>query len=166
MISESGADVVVNCLGLLQDQPGQSTQDVHEGFVSRLIEALRDIGKPVLLIHTSIPGNPADDGTAFAVTKRSADRLIQASGLPYAVLRPGMVWAAAPYGGRRDAARPGGFARRCADKVWPRGPSASSRWRTLPKRVAAHRRQVAAGRADECRARSHASLSRTPWRAC
>ncbi len=99
LIADSGADVVVNCLGLLQDQPGKSTQDVHEGFVSRLIEALRNIGKPVLLLHTSIPGNPADDGTPFAVTKRSADRLIQKSGLPYAILRPGMVWAAAPYGG-------------------------------------------------------------------
>ncbi len=99
MIFDSGADVVVNCLGLLQDQPGKSTQDVHEGFVSRLIEALHSAGKPVLLIHTSIPGNPADDGTAFALTKRRADRLIQNSGLPYAILRPGMVWAAAPYGG-------------------------------------------------------------------
>lgn len=99
LIADSSADVVVNCLGLLQDQPGKSTQDVHEGFVTRLIEALHKVGKSVLLIHTSIPGNPADDGTPFAVTKRSADRLIQASGLPYAILRPGMVWAAAPYGG-------------------------------------------------------------------
>lgn len=99
LIADSGADVVVNCLGLLQDQPGKSTQDVHEGFVTRLIDALRGAGKPVLLIHTSIPGHPADDGTPFAVTKRSADKLIQTSGLPYAILRPGMVWAAPPYGG-------------------------------------------------------------------
>ena len=99
LIVDSGADVVVNCLGLLQDQPGKSTQDIHEGFVTRLIEAVRDAGKPVLLIHTSIPGNPADDGTPFALTKRRADRLIQTSGLPYAILRPGMVWAPAPFGG-------------------------------------------------------------------
>ncbi len=55
LIAESGADVVVNCLGLLQDQPGKSTQDVHEGFVTRLIDALRDAGKPVLLIRSPFP---------------------------------------------------------------------------------------------------------------
>ena len=99
LIAQSDADIVVNCLGVLQDQPGKSTADVHEGFVGRLIAALQDAGKPVLLVHTSIPGDSGGDTTAFSVTKRNADANIQQSGLPYAILRPGFVFAPAPYGG-------------------------------------------------------------------
>jgi uncharacterized protein YbjT (DUF2867 family) len=99
LIAGSGADVVVNCVGVLQDQPGKSTHDAHDGFVERLIAALRALPRPVLLIHTSIPGEPGGDVTPFAQSKRRADGLIVDSGLPHAILRPGMVLAPAPYGG-------------------------------------------------------------------
>jgi uncharacterized protein YbjT (DUF2867 family) len=99
LIDDSGADIVVNCVGVLQDQPGKSTHDAHDGFVERLIVALRAIQRPVLLVHTSIPGEIGSDVTPFALSKRRADALIIDSGLPHAILRPGMVWAPAPYGG-------------------------------------------------------------------
>ena len=99
LIAQSGADVVVNCVGVLQDQPGKSTHEAHDGFVERLIAALAAVGRPVLLIHTSIPGEAGGDTTPFAQVKRRADGLIIDSGLPHAILRPGMVWAPAPYGG-------------------------------------------------------------------
>lgn len=99
LIADSGADIVVNCVGLLQDQPGKSTHDAHDGFVERLIVALRAAGRPVLLVHISIPGEIGGDRTAFAKTKRRADAMIIDSGLPHAILRPGLVWAPAPYGG-------------------------------------------------------------------
>jgi len=38
--------VVINCLGLLQDIPGESASDIHEHFVTRLLAALRDVGRP------------------------------------------------------------------------------------------------------------------------
>ncbi len=99
LIAESGADIVVNCLGVLQDQPGKSTHEAHDGFVERLLGALRGIGRPLLLVHTSIPGEVGGDQTPFAQSKRRADALIIDSGLPHAILRPGLVWAPAPYGG-------------------------------------------------------------------
>jgi uncharacterized protein YbjT (DUF2867 family) len=99
LIAQSGADVVVNTIGVLQDQPGKSTHAAHDGFVERLIAALRLVGRPVLLIHISIPGEPGGDVTPFAQSKRRADGLIVDSGLPHAILRPGMVLAPAPYGG-------------------------------------------------------------------
>ena len=99
LIAESGADVVLNCVGVLQDQPGKSTHESHDGFVERLLVALRALGRPVLLIHTSIPGEPGGDITPFAQSKRRADGLIVESGLPHVILRPGMVLAPAPYGG-------------------------------------------------------------------
>jgi uncharacterized protein YbjT (DUF2867 family) len=99
LVVESAADVVVNCLGLLQDVPGECASDIHEHFVKRLLAALRDVGRPVLLVHLSIPGVAADDRTTFASSKRDAERAIAEAGMPYAILRPGFVFAPAAYGG-------------------------------------------------------------------
>jgi len=51
------------------------------------------------LIHISIPGTAEDDRTAFSTTKREAEMLIAASGVTYAILRPGFVVAPSAYGG-------------------------------------------------------------------
>lgn len=93
------SDVVVNCLGVLQDTPADSTHDIHEQFVGRLITAVRAMGRPVLLVHLSIPGAAADDPTTFSRSKRAAEQAIAGSGLPYAILCPGFVWAPRAYGG-------------------------------------------------------------------
>jgi uncharacterized protein YbjT (DUF2867 family) len=92
-------DLVVNCLGVLQDGPGGRTQAVHCDFVERLLHALRDSGRALRLVHVSIPGDDEDDQTAFSRTKREAERMIAASGVPYVILRPGFVVAPAAYGG-------------------------------------------------------------------
>lgn len=93
------ADVVVNCLGVLQDGPGSDTHDVHVTFVERLIGAIRQCGRDVCLIHVSVPGREQDDHTPFSRTKREAERLIRASGLRHVILRPGLVIAPAAFGG-------------------------------------------------------------------
>jgi uncharacterized protein YbjT (DUF2867 family) len=99
LVDESAADVVVNCLGALQDRPGQSLHAVHDAFVDKLVTGMRATARPVLLVHLSIPGDDADDQTNFSRSKREADRRIAASGLSYAILRPGFVLAPAAYGG-------------------------------------------------------------------
>lgn len=104
LLRERGTDVVVNCLGVLQDGRGSDglgsdTRDVHRDFVARLLQAIRDSGRAIRLIHISIPGTANEDRTTFATTKREAERLIEASGIPYAILRPGFVIAPAAYGG-------------------------------------------------------------------
>ena len=45
------------------------------------------------------PATAESDRTAFATTKREAERLIAASGVAYAILRPGFVVAPSAYGG-------------------------------------------------------------------
>ena len=99
LMRESAVDVVVNCLGVLQDGPGSNTTAVHRDFVARLLQAIRDCGRAIRLVHISIPGAAETDRTAFATTKREAERLIAASGIPYAILRPGFVVAPAAFGG-------------------------------------------------------------------
>ena len=92
-------DVVVNCLGILQGSPGESASAVHLAFVEKLLGALRAVGRPVLLVHLSIPGAETNDHTRFAQSKRDAERAIAESGLPFVILRPGFVFAPAAYGG-------------------------------------------------------------------
>jgi uncharacterized protein YbjT (DUF2867 family) len=99
LIREREIDLVVNCLGVLQDGPGSDTGAVHRDFVARLLAAIGDSGRPIRLVHISIPGAANEDLTAFSRTKREAERLIAASGVAYAILRPGFVIAPAAYGG-------------------------------------------------------------------
>ena len=79
LLRDRAVDVVVNCLGVLQDGPGSNTRDVHRDFVERLLQAISVSGREIRLIHISIPGAADDDHTAFATTKREAERLIAAS---------------------------------------------------------------------------------------
>ena len=99
LIREREIDMVVNCLGVLQDGPGGDTGAVHRDFVARLLAAIGDSGRAVRLVHISIPGAANEDRTAFSQTKREAERLIAASGISHAILRPGFVVAPAAYGG-------------------------------------------------------------------
>ncbi len=93
------ADVIVNCLGVLQDGPGSDIRDVHVALVERLIAAIRQSGRDIRLIHLSVPGQDADDRTPFSRTKREAERLIRISGLRHVILRPGFVIAPVAFGG-------------------------------------------------------------------
>jgi uncharacterized protein YbjT (DUF2867 family) len=99
LLDQSSADVVINCVGVLQDNLADKTQEVHVAFVARLIAALRSADRPVLLVHLSVPGNEAGDHTKFSRSKRRADRTIEGSGLSYVILRPGVVLAPSASGG-------------------------------------------------------------------
>jgi uncharacterized protein YbjT (DUF2867 family) len=99
LLRDHAIDVVVNCLGVLQDGPGSDTGAVHRDFVLRLLDAIKVGGRVIRLVHLSIPGTAKDDLTAFSTTKREAERLIAASGVAYAILRPGFVIAPAAFGG-------------------------------------------------------------------
>jgi uncharacterized protein YbjT (DUF2867 family) len=97
IFAEKKIELVVNCVGVLQDGPRGGTQAVHRDFVARLVETIRRGGG--MLIHVSIPGNAEDDRTAFSRTKREAERLIASATIPSVILRPGFVVAPRAYGG-------------------------------------------------------------------
>src|SRR3569833_2950258 len=99
LMREHEIGMVVNCLGVLQDGLGSATGAVHRDFVARLLAALKDAGQTIRLVHDSKPGTAGEDCTAFSTTKREAERLIAASSVPYAILRPGFVIAPSAYGG-------------------------------------------------------------------
>ena len=99
LLRERGIDVLVNCLGVLQDGPGSDTRAVHRDVVERLLQAIHESSRAIRFVHISIPGAASSDHTAFSLTKREAERLIETSGVNYAILRPGFVIAPSAYGG-------------------------------------------------------------------
>jgi uncharacterized protein YbjT (DUF2867 family) len=99
LISETRADIVVNCLGVLQDGANGSAHDIHVAFIERLLAAIGKQAWPILLIHLSVPGSAATDATAFSITKRKAEAMIEASGAAHVILRPAFVIAPAAFGG-------------------------------------------------------------------
>ena len=56
LIRQREVDVVVNCLGVLQDGPGSDTGAVHRDFVARLLAAIRDSGRAVRLVQAGLGG--------------------------------------------------------------------------------------------------------------
>ena len=100
IFTENNVDIVVNCIGVLQDGHRGSTDAVHRIFVDRLVTALALSGGTPLLIHLSIPGDSKDDRTPFSRTKREAERAIAAAGsVSFVILRPGFVIAPVAYAG-------------------------------------------------------------------
>ena len=47
LLGEHQIDLVVNCLGVLQDGPGSDTSAVHRDFVERLLRAIRESGRTI-----------------------------------------------------------------------------------------------------------------------
>lgn len=94
----SGVDVVVNCVGVLQNGPSENNDLAHVRGPKVLLDAMQGPGVR-RLIHLSAAGADADAGTAYGRTKAETERLVEASGLDWIILRPSLVLARACYGG-------------------------------------------------------------------
>ena len=66
LIREREIDVVVNCLGVLQDGPGSDTAPCIAISLRGCWQAIHDSGRAVRLVHISIPGAANEDRTAFS----------------------------------------------------------------------------------------------------
>jgi uncharacterized protein YbjT (DUF2867 family) len=118
-LADHAVDVVINCVGVLQDGPKGGTQDVHVGWIGRLLSAMPERG---LLIQLSVPGDRASDRTPFSTSKHEADAMIAASGRDFVILRPGFVLAPTAYGGsallRAVASLPLNLSKQTADAAF------------------------------------------------
>ena len=93
-----GADAVVNCAGVLQDNAHDSTAAVHGSSPAALYAACaRAAIKRV--VHISAIGVDRQAPTAFSRSKAQGDAALMASGLDWVVLRPSVVVGRAAYGG-------------------------------------------------------------------
>jgi uncharacterized protein YbjT (DUF2867 family) len=90
----AGADVVINCAGLVRDEPGSSMEAVHGEGAARLFSAALAAGVR-RLIHVSALGASSQGETRYQQTKGAAEdalaRLDPAGRMEWCVLRPSVV---------------------------------------------------------------------------
>jgi len=94
----SRVDAVVNCAGLLQDAPGESTRGVHVAGAVALFRACERAGVR-RVIHLSAVGVDRDTPTEFSRTKLVGDHALMERDLDWVILRPSVVIGRAAYGG-------------------------------------------------------------------
>lgn len=94
----SGVDAVVNCAGLLQDGPGESTRGVHAAGAAALFRACEQAGVR-RVIHLSAIGVDRETPTEFSRTKLIGDQALMERDLDWVILRPSVVIGRAAYGG-------------------------------------------------------------------
>lgn len=93
-----GVDAVVNCAGILHGRPGQSIRAIHAAAPKALFAACQEAGVKRVVQISAISAEDAA-GTAYASTKREADKFLAETGLDWVVLRPSLIYAEGAYGG-------------------------------------------------------------------
>jgi uncharacterized protein YbjT (DUF2867 family) len=92
-----GMEAVVNCAGVLQDSPGESTSMVHHQGVATLFAACEQL-KIRRVIHFSAIGVDRETPSAFSQTKLSGDMALMERDLDWIILRPSVVIGRPAYG--------------------------------------------------------------------
>src|SRR5947209_6479221 len=92
-----GVGAVVNCAGVLQDSPRDSTRGVHVEGISALFAACVQAGVRRVVQFSAI-GVDHETPTAFSRTKLEGDRALMRLDLDWVILRPSVVLAPAAYG--------------------------------------------------------------------
>ncbi|HEX8621806.1 MAG TPA: SDR family oxidoreductase [Allosphingosinicella sp.] len=113
----AGIDAVVNCAGVLQDSPRDSTSRLHRDMPIALWRAC-EIAGVRRAIHFSALGVGRGDLTGFSRTKREGDEALAATALDWVILRPSVVVGRPAYGGSAL------FRGLAALPVFPRPPEA------------------------------------------
>lgn len=91
-------DAVVNCVGLLQDAPGDLVEDVHVRGPAALFAACERAGVR-RVIHFSAMGVDKAQPSAFSKSKLAGEDALTARDLDWVILRPSVVFGRAAYGG-------------------------------------------------------------------
>jgi uncharacterized protein YbjT (DUF2867 family) len=86
----AGIDAVVNCAGVLQDGPADSTSIVHHIGVRNLFAACEQL-KIRRVIHFSAIGVDRQTPSAFSRTKLAGDKSLMEHDLDWVILRPSVV---------------------------------------------------------------------------
>ena len=94
----TGIDAVVNCAGVLQDGPRDSTGGVHLDGAAALFAACEQAGVR-RVVQVSAIGVDRGAATAFARTKLAGDQALMARDLDWVILRPSVVVGRQAYGG-------------------------------------------------------------------
>jgi len=94
----AGIDAVVNCAGVLQDAPADSTHKVHVEGAGALFAACARAGVRRAVLISAV-GVGSGENTRFARTKYAAEEALKGEDLDWVILRPSLVVGRSVYGG-------------------------------------------------------------------
>jgi len=83
------ADIIINCVGIIRED-GETFKEAHVDLVRWLVRLGRKL-RVRQFVHVSALG-VEHERTAYQRSKLHAERIIQSSGLPYAIIRPSMIF--------------------------------------------------------------------------
>ncbi len=86
----TGCDAVVHCAGINREIGAQTYDTIHVRGTQALIEASRAAGVGHMSVLSFLRARP-DGQTAYHRTKWTAEALIRESGIPYTVLKAGVI---------------------------------------------------------------------------
>ena len=92
-----GVEAIVNCAGVLQDAPNDSTSMVHYQGIANLFEACEQL-QIRRVIHFSAIGVDREARSAFSKTKLAGDRELMKRNLDWVILRPSVVLGRSAFG--------------------------------------------------------------------
>lgn len=95
----TGIDAVVNCAGVLQDSPYESTRLVHVAAIDALFAACERTARVRRVVHFSAIRIDREAPTPFSQSKIEGDRALMSRKLDWVILRPSVVVGSAAYGG-------------------------------------------------------------------
>src|SRR3954451_7609245 len=93
----AGIDAVVNCAGVLQDGPADSTSMVHDRGAATLFAACEQL-QIRRVIHFSAIGVDRETPSAFSRTKLAGDQALMERDLDWVILRPSVVFGRPAFG--------------------------------------------------------------------
>jgi uncharacterized protein YbjT (DUF2867 family) len=92
-----GVEAIVNCAGVLQDGPADSTSMVHYEGIAHLFAACEQLGIR-RVIHFSAIGVDRETPSAFSRTKLQGDKALMKRDLDWVILRPSVVFGRPAFG--------------------------------------------------------------------
>ena len=88
-----GIERVIHLVGIIQEAPGMTFQDVHVEGTRNIIAAAKKAGVRHLFYQSALgtrPGAKSD----YHRTKWEAEELVRQSGIPHTILRPSLIYGA------------------------------------------------------------------------
>ncbi len=87
----AGVERVVHLVGIIQEAPGATFKSIHVDGTRNLLDAAKKAGVRHFFYQSAL-GTRAGAKSEYHRTKWQAEELVRASGIPYTILRPSLIY--------------------------------------------------------------------------
>ncbi len=91
--STTGVERLIHLVGIIQEAPGATFKDVHVDGTRNILEAARKNGVRHVFYQSALGTRP-NAQSEYHRTKWAAEEHVRASGIPYTILRPSLIYGA------------------------------------------------------------------------